>query len=321
MQKKKILVVGGAGFIGAETNKLLNEAGYETVVLDNLSEGKRRRVKWGTFIKGDLGNKRFLEKLFDSHHFDAVMHFAAYIDVGESVVNPGKYYENNVSNTLNLLESMQRKGVKFFIFSSSSAVYGIPQTDLIKEDHPKNPISPYGLTKLMVEKILEDYANAYDLRSVSLRYFNAAGGDPDGQIKNYQQKKSNLIPIVLDAIRNNQPVTINGTDYPTFDGTCIRDYIHIYDLGMAHILAMEHLFKRGNIEFYNLGNGKGFSVREVIKAAENVTRKTVQIIEGPRRPGDPPYLFADSQKARENLGWEIKYPNLESMINHAWKSL
>lgn len=321
MKSKKILVVGGAGFIGSEVNKMLNEAGYETVVLDNLSHGFRESVKWGTFIKGDVGNKRTLEKLFARNQFDAVMHFAALIDVGESMLNPSVYYENNVSNTLVLLEAMRLNGVKFFIFSSSSAIYGMPSNHLITENSIKDPINPYGHTKLMVETILEDFDRAYGLKSAKLRYFNAAGGDPEGKIINKQQKQSNLIPIVLAAIKNSQPVIINGIDYPTFDGTCIRDYIHIYDLGSAHILAMEKLMKDQSSEAYNLGNGRGFSVREVIKAAEKVTKKSVQIIEGPRRLGDPAALLADSQKAREQLGWHIKYPSLESMIEHAWNCL
>lgn len=317
---KKILVVGGAGFIGSMVNKMLHTAGYETVVLDNLSYGKRKRVTQGIFVKGDLANRRLLEKIFSQNRFDAVMHFAALIDVGESVTNPSLYYKNNVVATLNLLEVMNKYGVKTFIFSSSAAVYGIPQTQLIKEDHVKNPINPYGQTKLMVENILADYDKAYGLKSISLRYFNATGGDPDGKIKNFNQKKSNLIPIVLAAIKNKTAVTINGSDYPTVDGTCVRDYIHIYDLGTAHIAAMEKLHNGGNSTYYNLGNGNGYSVKEVIKAAEKVTKKTVTTIEGPRRAGDPVFLIADAQKARQELGWVIKYPSLESMIEHAWQA-
>lgn len=318
MKGKRILVVGGAGFIGSEVNKLLNDTGYETVVLDNLSKGNRRRVRWGTFIKGDIGNRRSLEKLFSLYRFDAVMHFAASIDVGESVENPSKYYKNNVSNTLILLDVMREHGVKIFIFSSSAAVYGMPLQSLLTEDHPKNPMNPYGQSKLIIEKILDDYDVAYNFKSATLRYFNAAGGDPDGKIKNYHQKKSNLIPIVLEAIKNNQPVTINGTDYPTRDGTCVRDFIHVYDLSTAHIRAMEKLFADGKSDAYNLGNGQGFSVREVIETAEKVTKKTIQVIEGPRRPGDPPYLLADASKAKLQLNWEPVYPSLEAMITHAW---
>lgn len=320
MQAKRILVIGGAGFIGSEVNKLLNKEGYETIVFDNLSYGNRHQVKWGTFIKGDIGNRRSLEKLFSQYQFDAVMHFAALIDVGESIINPGKYYENNVSFTLNLLEVMRKFGVKFFIFSSSAAIYGMPQQELINEDHPKIPINPYGYSKLIIENILEDFDRAYGLKSAKLRYFNAAGGDPDGEIKNYNLKKTNLIPILLNAIANNQPITINGTDYPTPDGTCIRDYIHIYDLGIAHINAMKKLFNDNKSEAYNLGNGKGFSIREVINTSEQITQKSVQIIEGPRRAGDPPFLLANSQKAKQLLNWHPKYPNLDLIIQHAFRA-
>lgn len=319
MPKKNILVVGGAGFIGSEVNKLLNEAGYNTVVFDNLCQGNRRRVQWGTFIKGDMGNRRALEKLFAEYSFDAVMHFAALTNVGESVTDPSKYYENNVSSTLILLDVMRAHGVKIFVFSSSAAVYGIPQNQFILEEDPKNPINPYGQTKLIIEKILEDFDSAYGIKSAKLRYFNAAGGDPDGKIKNYKQRSSNLIPIILKAIKDHQSVVINGTDYPTPDGTCIRDYIHIYDLGTAHISAMEKLFNDGLSEAYNLGNGKGFSIREVINTAELVTKRSIKTIEGPRRIGDPPYLLADAHKAQKQLNWKIKYPSLEAMIEHAWK--
>ncbi|MBN9377201.1 MAG: UDP-glucose 4-epimerase GalE [Chlamydiales bacterium 38-26] len=319
--KAKVLVVGGAGYIGSEVNLQLHEKGYETVVLDNLISGNRRRVKEGLFIKGDIANRGLLEKIFHDHHFDAVMHFAAYINVGESVENPAKYYMNNVSNTLQLMDVMRKNAVSNFIFSSTAAVYGIPCQPLIKEDHPLQPVNPYGQSKLMIEKILEDYDRAYGFKSAKLRYFNAAGGDPWGRIKNYHQKKSNLIPIILSALKEHQPVTINGLDYDTPDGTCIRDYIHIYDLGTAHIKAMEKLREDQQSEAYNLGNGKGFSVLEVIKAAEKVTKKKITTVEGPRRPGDPPYLLADAQKAYALLNWKIKYPHLEEMISHAWKSL
>lgn len=318
--RKKILIVGGAGYIGSMVNKMLNEAGYETVVFDNLSQGKRKRVQWGTFVKGDIRNRRSLEKLFTTYQFDAVMHFAALIDVGESMKDPGKYYENNVCGTLNLLQVMVEKGVKTFIFSSTAAIYGLPKADLIREDHPKNPINAYGQSKLMVETILEDFDKAYGLKSAKLRYFNAAGGDPEGEIKNFNQKKSNLIPIVIDSIKNKATMTINGIDYPTIDGTCVRDYIHIYDLGSAHIAAMEKLFQGANSESYNLGNGSGYSVRQVITAAEKVSKKAVVALEGPRRAGDPPFLLADAKKAKEDLNWQVKYPQLETMIEHAWNS-
>lgn len=313
---KKILIVGGAGYIGSEVNKLLHLSGYETVILDK----EPPNPNLGASIQSDMGDRHILEKIFAEHQFDAVMHFAAFIDVGESVKNPAKYYDNNVTKTLILLDIMRKYDVKFFIFSSSAAVYGMPLQSLMPENHPKNPINPYGQTKLMVEKILEDFDRAYGLKSASMRYFNAAGGDPDGQIKNSFKGKSNLIPLILEAIKNNQTLTINGTDYPTKDGTCIRDYIHIYDLGKAHIKAMEKLFAGGNSEAYNLGNGHGFSVREIIQAAEKVTGKPIPVIEGPRRPGDPPSLLADASKAKQLLGWSIKYPDIETMIHHQFIS-
>lgn len=319
--KKKVLVTGGAGFIGSTVNKLLHEAGYDTVILDNLSQGKRNRVKWGTFIEGDMGDSLLLKKLFANHQFDAVMHFAAFINVGESVHNPEKYYINNVSHTLNLLECIKEFSVKAFIFSSSAAVYGLPTTNFISEDHPTHPINPYGETKLIIEKILDDMDRAYGIKSAKLRYFNAAGGDPEGKIKNDFSASSNLIPIVLQAILDNRPVTVFGKDYPTPDGTCLRDYIHIYDLATAHIKAMEKLLAGGPTEIYNLGNGKGFSVKEVLQAAEKVTKQKIQVIEGPRRPGDPPCLLANAYKAKQELNWQIKYPSLEEMIYHAWTSL
>jgi UDP-glucose 4-epimerase len=319
--KKKVLVTGGAGFIGSTVNKLLHEAGYDTVILDNLSQGKRNRVKWGTFIEGDMGDPLLLKKLFANHQFDAVMHFAAFINVGESVHSPEKYYINNVSHTLNLLECIKEFSVKAFIFSSSAAVYGLPKTNFISEDHSTHPINPYGETKLIIEKILDDMDRAYGIKSAKLRYFNAAGGDPEGKIKNDFSASSNLIPIVLQAILDNRPVTVFGKDYPTPDGTCLRDYIHIYDLATAHMKAMEKLLAGGPTEIYNLGNGKGFSVQEVLQAAEKVTKQKIQVIEGPRRPGDPPCLLANAYKAKQELNWQIKYPSLEEMIYHAWTSL
>lgn len=319
---KKILVAGGAGFIGSHVVKMLDRQGYCPIVFDNLSKGNRQAVTCGTFIEGDLADVLSLKKVFDKFSIEAVMHFAALIDVGESVREPGKYYANNVCNTLNLLEAMRQHGVKTFIFSSTAAIFGNPQQERIAEDHPCAPINPYGYTKLFVEQILRDYDKAYGLRSTALRYFNAAGGDPDGKIKNYNRRPSNLIPVILQHLRQikKDPITINGTDYPTPDGTCVRDYIHIDDLGRAHISAMEKLFGGAPSNNFNLGNGKGFSVWEVIRAAEKVTGLKVRTVEGPRRAGDPPILIAESTKAREYLGWTPHYPDLETMILHAWKA-
>ncbi len=318
-----ILVAGGAGFIGSHVVKMLTQRGYHPVVFDNLSAGSRQAVTSGTFIQGDLNDPTALEKVFTDFDIAAVMHFAALIDVGESVREPAKYYLNNVAGSLNLLEAMRRHRVKTCIFSSSAAIFGHPEQPRLTEDHPCQPINPYGETKLMVEKILRDYDAAYGIKASALRYFNAAGGDPEGEIKNYKLKETNLIPLVLRSLKQPKaaPLTIFGTDYATPDGTCIRDYIHIEDLGQAHLLAMEKLLQGGPSTNYNLGNGQGFSIREVIQAAEKVTGLKVNAIEGPRRPGDPPVLIADSQKARRELNWIPRYSALETMITHAWQAL
>jgi UDP-glucose 4-epimerase len=322
MKKEHILVVGGAGYIGSHVNKMLEDEGYYTIVIDNLSTGSKEAVTRGKFIYGDMANTELLDAIFSSNIISAVMHFAAFIDVGESVFQPLKYYSNNVSNTLNLLNAMQRHGVKRFIFSSTAAIFGIPEEKLITEFHPTHPINPYGNSKLMVERILHDFDTAYGIKSSCLRYFNAAGGDPDGEVKNHKKKESNLIPILLRSLKHgDQKVTIFGEDYQTPDGTCIRDYIHICDLGAAHISAMEHLIEGRPSSRYNLGNGRGFSVREVINAAEKVTGIKPQITIGPRRAGDPPTLLADSHKARSELNWIPRYPELETMIEHAWNAI
>lgn len=318
---KNILVTGGAGFIGSHVVKMLHNHGYNPIVLDNLSKGNEKAVTRGTFILGDLADKNLLQQLFSKYQFQAVMHFAAFIDVGESVLYPAKYYENNVKNTFNLLETMRSHDVKIFIFSSTAAIFGIPIHIPISENHPCNPINPYGQTKLIVETHLRDYDKAYGMRSTALRYFNAAGGDPTGEIKNFKSKESNLIPIILRSLKDGTQITINGTDYPTPDGTCVRDYIHIEDLGQAHLLGMEKLLMGAPSKNYNLGNGKGFSVLEVIHAAERVTGLKVQYQFGSRRPGDPPSLVADATLAKKELGWKPQYTDLETMIEHAWKAL
>lgn len=317
---KKVLVVGGAGFIGSQIALLLHEKGYQTIVLDNLSRGHQQAIVKGTFIKGDISDSNCLNQLFSEHQFDAVMHFAALTDIGESVRDPLHYYTHNVSFTLNLLQAMKRFNVKNLIFSSSAAVYGMPQTHLIQESHVCQPINPYGMTKLTVERILQDMDQFYGIRSISLRYFNATGGDPRGLIKYYQRPESNLIPKLLNCINQTNQITVNGSDYPTSDGTCVRDYIHIEDLGRAHITAMEKLFAGSPSNFYNLGNGKGFSIMEVIKAVEKVTGKKIKISIGPRRLGDPATLVSDATKAEKELSWKPQFPSLESMIEHAWKA-
>ncbi len=322
MKNKTVLIVGGAGFIGSMVNKTLNEAGYRTVVLDNLSTGNRKAVTRGTFVEGDIGDPIVLKKIFKEHAVDAVMHFAALIDVGESVKDPLKYYKNNVSNTVQLLQTMLEYGVKTFIFSSSAAVYGAPLEKKIKETRPCRPLNPYGESKLMVEYILRDCNLAYGLKYSSLRYFNAAGGDPSGEIKNFKIKESNLIPLALRSLINPQgSLTIFGTDYPTPDGTCIRDYIHVYDLATAHLLAMEQLFSGNDSTIYNLGNGCGYSVKEVTNAVEKVTGKKLNLLQGERRAGDPSILVADSKKAERELGWTQRFSSLDKMIDDAWKAL
>lgn len=318
MSLPNVLVVGGAGFIGSHVSKMLSCSGYRPIIFDNLSTGKIEAVAQHTFFKGDLANPHDLDKVFSTYPISAVMHFAALISVGDSAFDPIKYYTHNVTYTLNLLEAMRKHKVPTLIFSSSAAIFGNPTIVPMPENHPCLPISPYGQTKLMVEKILEDCDKAYGIRSSCLRYFNAAGGDPKGEIKNYQQNESNLIPLVLRHLKDPvKPVTIFGTDYPTHDGTCIRDYIHLEDLGAAHILAMKRLMQGGKSTNYNLGNGNGFSVRQVLAAAEEQTGKTIHFVEGARRPGDPPVLIADATKARKELGWKPVYPDLKEMIAHA----
>jgi len=320
MKKQVILVTGGAGFIGSHVNKMLNRKGYRTVVLDNLSRGHREAVPYGNFIEGDLADSDVLNHIFETYSISAVMHFAAYIDVGESVKEPIKYYLNNVSYTLNLLMAMMRYRVKTLIFSSSAAVYGLPLAIPIKEEYPCNAMNPYGESKWMVEKILQNFEVAYGLKFCSFRYFNAAGGDPEGEIKNLQEHSSNLIPLILLSLKKKEGfVTIYGTDYPTPDGTCIRDYVHIEDLGTAHMTAMEQLFMGAPSNYYNLGSGHGYSVKEVIKAIEETLGQKIKILEGERRPGDPAILLADSTKALNLLNWRPRF-FLKDIIEHAWNA-
>lgn len=317
-----ILIVGGAGFIGSQINKMLSDSGYQTVVFDNLSRGNIKAVVRGQFVEGDLGDGDALDRLFKKTKFVAVMHFAAFIDVGESVKDPSLYYKNNVCDTLTLLDKMRQYEIKVFIFSSTAAIFGLPNVESVTETTACHPISPYGETKLCVERILDSYERAYGIRSCCLRYFNAAGGDPDQEIKNYKSKESNLIPLVLRCLKGQQEqITIFGTDYNTPDGTGIRDYIHVYDLGTAHILALKQLLNGCPSSKYNLGNGRGFSVREVIATAEKVTGLKVKFSEGPRRAGDPGVLIACSDKAKSELGWNPKYSDLETIIQHAWQAL
>ncbi len=314
-----ILVVGGAGYIGSHINKLLNKKGYKTAVFDNLIYGHREFVKWGDFILGDLADIEQIRLVFKKNPIKAVMHFAALAYVGESVEDPQKYYINNVANTLNILRVMREFNVKFFIFSSTCATYGNPIETPIVENHPQNPINPYGQSKLMVEKILSDYNNAYGLKYATLRYFNAAGADPDNEIGEWHEPETHLIPLVLDAaIGKREDIKIFGTDYDTPDSTCIRDYIHVTDLADAHILALEYLFNGGKSEVFNLGNGNGVSVIEVIETARRVTGKNIKSVESPRRPGDPAVLVGSARKATEILNWQPRYFGLNNIIETAW---
>lgn len=316
----RILVVGGAGYIGSHMVKMLLDAGHEVITLDNLSSGHRDAVLGGTFIEGDLADTACLNQLFGSYQPEAVMHFASYIQVGESVRKPDIYYRNNVTNTLNLLDTMLEFGVKKFIFSSTAAVFGEPDYVPIDEAHPNRPLNPYGRSKWMIEQVLADYDKAFDFRSVCLRYFNAAGADPEGRLGERHDPETHLIPLILQAASGRREnIQVFGRDYDTPDGTCIRDYIHIVDLCSAHLAALEYLNKGGSSDRFNLGNGSGFSVQEVIDAVENVSGKQVTVIDGPRREGDPARLVADAKRAKNILAWHPEYTSLETIVRHAWQ--
>ncbi|AFZ03049.1 UDP-glucose 4-epimerase GalE [Calothrix sp. PCC 6303] len=318
-----ILVTGGAGYIGSHTVLALKRAGYQVVILDNLVYGHRdlvEKVLGVDLVVGDTNDRVLLDDLFASRNIAAVMHFSAYAYVGESVTNPAKYYRNNVIGTITLLEAMLDASIKNFVFSSTCATYGVPSIVPIPEDHPQNPINPYGATKLMVERILADFDGAYNFKSVRFRYFNAAGADPSGLLGEDHNPETHLIPLVLQtALGKRESVSIFGTDYPTDDGTCVRDYIHVNDLADAHVLGLEYLLKGGDSAIFNLGNGNGFSVREVIDTARQVTGKPIAVVECDRRAGDPPALIGSGDKARQILGWEPKYSSLKDIITHAWQ--
>lgn len=324
MQNVKVLVVGGAGYIGSLMTKLLSKKGYDVVILDNLSTGYKSFTSYGQLIEGDLANNELLDNVFSTHDFDAVFHFAALSLVSESVKHPSAYYRNNVSNTLNLLDAMKHYGVDNLIFSSTAATYGNPEYIPIDENHPQKPINPYGASKLMVERILADYANAYGIRSICLRYFNACGADPDCEMGELHDPESHLIPIILQAASGRRnSVTIFGENYPTPDGTCIRDYIHIVDLCSAHIAALNYLQNTSKVKNIglNLGTGRGYSVNEVIDLCSQVVAKdgkTISVNKGQKRPGDPPILVASAKEAERVLGWTAKYKDLAETIEHAW---
>lgn len=316
----RVLVVGGAGYIGSHMVKSLLGAGYDVITFDNLSSGHRDAVLGGIFVEGDLADTQCLERVFKEYQPEAVMHFASYIQVGESVRKPDIYYRNNVTNTLNLLDVMREHGVNKFIFSSTAAVFGEPDYVPIDEAHPNQPLNPYGRSKWMIEQILADYDKAFDFKSVCLRYFNAAGADPDGQLGERHEPETHLIPLILQAASGKrESIQVFGRDYDTPDGTCIRDYIHIVDLCSAHLAALEYLNGGGSSDRFNLGNGSGFSVQEVLDAVQKVSGKVVKVIDGERREGDPARLVADASRARSTLGWKPVFTDLETIVLHAWQ--
>jgi UDP-glucose 4-epimerase len=316
-----VLVTGGAGYIGSHTVRFLAAQGYKVVVLDNLVFGHRDAIVDAgvELVVGDIGDKALISKLFDQYGFGAVVHFAAYAYVGESVTNPLKYYRNNTAEPLALLEVMQEKGCKNFVFSSTCATYGVPESIPIVESNPQNPINPYGRSKLMLEWVLKDCDTAWGLKTVALRYFNASGSSEDGKIGEDHNPETHLIPRVLMAVTGEIPhLDVFGTDYPTPDGTCIRDYIHVNDLASAHAKAIGHLSAGGDSLACNLGTGVGVSVKEIITATEEVTGRQVPVKYSPRRAGDPPQLLADPTFAKENLGWEAEHKDVRDMVRSAW---
>ncbi|MFZ2187722.1 MAG: UDP-glucose 4-epimerase GalE [Candidatus Moraniibacteriota bacterium] len=315
-----ILVTGGAGYIGSHTVQRLREAQHEVVIFDNLSSGHRDAVRDFTLVVGDLANKDDVEKVFSENAFDAVVHFAGSTEAGESMTDPRRFFDDNLVCGLNLLEIMLKHDVKQIVFSSSAAVYGAPEQMPIEETVPKNPTNVYGLTKWMFEQILSAYDHAYGLRSVSLRYFNAAGADPSGAIGEHHSKETHLIPLALfAALSKRDTIQIFGTDYPTPDGTCVRDYVHVSDLADAHVLALDYLQKNNISDAFNLGNEKGVSVRAVIEAAKKITGVDFAVREEPRRTGDPAELTASSSKAKAVLGWHPRFDTVEQIIETAWQ--
>jgi UDP-glucose 4-epimerase len=315
----QVLVTGGAGYIGSHALKQLNKAGHSTVCIDNLAKGHQEFAADYPFYEGDIADTVLLSKIFARHKIDAVMHFAAFSLVGESVQKPLSYYKNNVASTLSLIETMCASGIDKFIYSSSAGVYGEPKEIPIKENAKTSPTNPYGMSKLMVEKILEDLDRSGKIKFVSLRYFNAAGAHPDATIGEDHNPETHLIPLVLDvALGRKESITVFGNDWPTKDGTCIRDYIHVCDLIDAHILSLDYLASGGKSDIFNLGNGLGYTVKEVIEGVASVTGKKIQTQMGPRRPGDPAVLVASSKKAINVLAWKPKFANLEQIISSAW---
>ena len=315
-----ILVTGGAGYIGSHVCKTLIGYGFKPVVFDNLITGHRAAVKWGPLEVGDIGDEDRVAEVLRRYQPQAVMHFAASAEAGESVRDPSKYYRNNVAGTLSLLDTMKKHTIKRIIFSSTCATYGIPEQQPITEQMPQNPINPYGMSKLMVERILADYVAAYDFQTVSLRYFNAAGADPEGEIGEDHNPETHLIPRGLMAVTKDIPyLELFGTDYPTPDGTCIRDYVHVTDLAIGHVNALRYLIEGGESTAFNLGSGHGFSVRQIIESLETVTDGKVPLRETRRRPGDPASLLADISRAQQILKFDPQYTNIDQIVSTAWQ--
>jgi len=315
----KILVAGGAGYIGSHTAKELIKEGFEVVVFDNFSTGKKELLVGGELFEGDLMHKESIKKALGSKNIEAVLHFASLIQVGESYADPRKYYTHNLITSLNLLDVMLEAGVKYFVFSSSAAVYGEPLQNPIPESHPLNPFNPYGQTKFFVEKVIQDYERAYGLKFISLRYFNAAGADPEGHLGELHDPETHLIPnILLFLLGKKKKFEIFGKDFPTKDGTAVRDYIHVTDLAKAHVLSLKKLLKSPQSEFINLGTNKGYSVLEIINKTEEITGEKVLYTESPRRKGDVPVLLASREKAEKILGWKLHHSNIETIIETAW---
>ena len=315
-----VLVVGGAGYIGSHTVRVMADLGRRVVVLDNLSTGHAQAVQKAPLVVGDAGDVRLVAQLVREHAVRWVIHFASFSQVGQSVADPALYYQNNVARTVDLLYALCHAGVRGFVFSSTAAIFGDPVTELIDEAHPKNPVNPYGRTKLLIEQMLGDLERAHGLRSVCLRYFNAAGAHPDGSLGEWHEPESHLIPLaIMAALGQRGPLQVYGSDYPTPDGTCIRDYVHVMDLALAHVQALDRLAEGGGSDAFNLGNGAGYSVRQVLDIVGALAGRPVPAEWTGRRPGDPPRLVADAARARDMLGWQPRYPDLRDIVAHAWR--
>lgn len=314
----RVLITGGAGYIGSHCNRFFSEQGIETVVLDDLSDGHKESVIVGEFVQGDFGDKPFMQALLKKYKFDAVVHFAAFASVPDSVARPQRYYDNNVTKMLALLDTVVACGIKYFVFSSSAATFGEPKYVPIDEKHPQEPINPYGMTKLIGEKILADYEKAYGLHSCSFRYFNAAGDAPDGKIGEAHNPEAHLIPLVIRAAMTGKKMKVFGDDYKTKDGSCVRDYVHVEDLAAAHYLGLKYIMKNNTSENFNLGSNTGFSVLELLKTFEKISGLQVPYDIVGRRAGDPAVLVASNKKAQDLLGWQLKRSNLETILKDAW---